>query len=563
LLASFGLFWFSDTVADPDIWGHVRFGQDILRTGSIVQEDTYSYRTAGQPWIDHEWLSEVIFAGLYDRAGPRGLIVFKVLISLLVLGLCSASLHRRGLGPYGSALLLIVICIPFRLGLGTIRPQMFTYLLFALQLLLIEGAGRGRESGLWALPILFAVWVNLHGGVLAGVGVLILWIAARVVERLRDPTGPPSRRLGAFVRLGLLGAACGCALLLNPYGAGLVRFLLHTATVPRPEVGEWTPLGLISLPGQFYLGLLAIGILGLAGSSRRRRPEIVLIFGAAALLPLIAYRHYPLFALTLVILGGEHIADAADRWRLPRRSGSSPSRRGLAALSLLASLLLLALAPPRLACIRVEPYDFPCPARAVVLLKQSGLRGNLAVPYDWGEYALWHLGPQIKVSMDGRRETAYSDAEYRRSRDFEQGTGVWDALLKAEPSTDLVLAPSASPTTNLLSRTRGWLPVHQDTLCTLFVRAGFPGLSRIVQTPVPSLPDDGAGLCFPGPSRAHRSVARPGDRRPEAPLPPGRISTRRPGLRTLVYPRNTWRRDHETQRDLSTKHTKNSEKMIF
>src|SRR5215831_4222552 len=88
LLASFCLFWFSDTVADPDLWGHIRFGQDILRTGSLIRTDTYSYRTAGQVWINHEWLSEVIFAGIYNRLGPRGLIVSKVFLSLLIIGLC-------------------------------------------------------------------------------------------------------------------------------------------------------------------------------------------------------------------------------------------------------------------------------------------------------------------------------------------------------------------------------------------------------------------------------------------------------------------------------------------
>ncbi len=48
--------------------------------------------------------------------------------------------------------------------------------------------------------------------------------------------------------------------------------------------------------------------------------------------------------------------------------------------------------------------------RAVALLKQSGAGGNMAVPFDWGEYVLWHLGPAIKVSIDGRRETLYSGA---------------------------------------------------------------------------------------------------------------------------------------------------------
>src|SRR5262245_22573448 len=107
LLVGFGVFWFSDTVADPDLWGHLRFGQDIIRTGSIVQVDRYSYRTAGQTWFNHEWLAEVIFAVIYDAAGPRGLIVAKLLVSLLIVGLGYAHLRRRRLGPFFSAILLM------------------------------------------------------------------------------------------------------------------------------------------------------------------------------------------------------------------------------------------------------------------------------------------------------------------------------------------------------------------------------------------------------------------------------------------------------------------------
>ena len=85
---------------------------------------------------------------------------------------------------------------------------------------------------------------------------------------------------------------------------------------------------------------------------------------------------------------------------------------------------------PQIGCIRVEPYYFAFPARAVAFFRHSGVRGNMAVPFDWGEYVIWHLGPDVKVSIDGRRETIYSDEAYRQSRDFERGSGVWDALLK-------------------------------------------------------------------------------------------------------------------------------------
>jgi len=505
LLASFCLYWFSDTVADPDLWGHVRFGQDMLRAGSIIQTDAYSYRTQGQRWINHEWLSEVIIAGIYDWSGAKGLIVSKVLVSLLILGVCHAHLRRRGLSPFASALLLILVSIPFRLGLGTIRPQIFTYCCLLLELLLLESADPGRESRLWVMPLLVAVWVNLHGGVLAGIAMLGLWIAGRISWHVRHDSGPAIRSLGVVLHLGLLGIVCGFALLLNPYAAELPRFLLRTATVPRPEITEWAPLGLMSLSGQLYLVLLAISILGLAGSARRPTLAAILLVSVAAVLPLISNRHYPLFALTLVVLGGEHIADVWNRCGVPSAFRDGPSR-GVAVFSLVLSLPLIGLTPPRFKCIRIEPYYFPFPARVVAFLKQSGVGGNMAVPFDWGEYVLWHLGPRMKVSNDGRRETLYSEESYQQSRDFEHGTGVWNALLKNGPSTDFVLAPLGSPTVNLLSQSDGWLPLYRDTICVLFVRSGFPKLDRIVESPVPDLPDNGRGLCFPDPSREHRSV---------------------------------------------------------
>ncbi len=194
LLVGFSLFWFSDTIADPDLWGHIRFGQDIRQSGSIVRSDVYSYRTGEQRWINHEWLSEVIFAGLYDRAGQAGLVVFKVLVGLLILGLMFAHLRLVGLGPYCAVVLLILISIPFRLGFGTIRPQICTYFFFLLELFLLQRAGNGREYSLWVVPILLAVWVNLHGGVLAGTGLFWLWATVRIVAGSRNESGRlPSR----------------------------------------------------------------------------------------------------------------------------------------------------------------------------------------------------------------------------------------------------------------------------------------------------------------------------------------------------------------------------------
>lgn len=65
-------------------------------------------------------------------------------------------------------------------GMFVLRPQAFTYLPFVITLLLLNAAERGRLRWLWGIPPVFALWANLHRGVLAGMGIVIVWSAARV-----------------------------------------------------------------------------------------------------------------------------------------------------------------------------------------------------------------------------------------------------------------------------------------------------------------------------------------------------------------------------------------------
>ncbi len=506
LLLSAGILWFSPTVADPDLWGHVRFGQDILRTGSIIQKDVYSYRIGDQPWINHEWLSEVIYAYLFDHGGSTTLVVFKLVISLLVLLGCFVYLRACGLGPWRAVLFCLLVSVPLRMGLGTIRPQSFTYLCFLVELILLATATTGRERRLWLLPALFAVWVNLHGGVLAGAGILLLWLAGFLARQQRGSSESPTARPAAIVAVGLLLFTCACALALNPYGLKLVGFLLRTATVPRPEISEWNPLLLRRVPGMVYGGLLVLAIAGFAFNRQAATFEGLLFVAATAVLTLISARHFPLFALAVVVMAGEPIAGAWNR-ATPAAWSRFGQRPLVNAISLVLCPVLIVGSLPRFGCIRIDPFYFAFPARVVELLRQSGVEGNMAVPFEWGEYVLWHLGPAIKVSIDGRRETVYSDSSYAQLCAFAEGNAGWDAMLK-EWRTDFVLVPNGAPPVGLLARDEGWLPLYQDTFCVLFVRAGYAGLDKITARPVPVLPDNGAGLCFPASSGASGVRAR-------------------------------------------------------
>jgi hypothetical protein len=61
---------------EPDIWGHLRFGLDVLASRSVPLWDPYTF-TQDQPMVYHEWLSGVVMALAYHAGGFSGLVVLK------------------------------------------------------------------------------------------------------------------------------------------------------------------------------------------------------------------------------------------------------------------------------------------------------------------------------------------------------------------------------------------------------------------------------------------------------------------------------------------------------
>lgn len=494
LVFAAALYLLSRTIADPDIWGHVLFGLDIIRDTSIPRTDPYSYLSG--EWINHEWASEVVFGALFGLAGPLGLILFKVAVSLTIAGLAFRELRREGLDPLRAGLLLVLVILLLLPGLYTVRPQLFTYLSFLILLLVLRDAEGGARRSLWLLPPLFVVWVNFHGGVLAGVGALGIWTAAHLalaaLGRRPADAPPPALLIGVLV-------ACCVATLANPYGWELPAFLLETGTVPRPDILEWRPLAIVSQAGLAYLAAMLLGAIALARSGRPRRPAVLALLAVLAVLPLLAYRHLQLFGMAFAILGAPHLADALRRRRAAPRvtEGSERLRPWFTGLAAFAALIMLVGTIPNLGCIRIDPARaMGLPARAVGVLQASGVRGDMAVVFGWGEFAIWKLRPRVRVSMDGRRETVYPDSIYQEYLRFQNGVGDWDALLD-RPATDLALVATDLPTYNLTTLKPGWAVAYEDSVAAVFAREGSSSAARVAAASPPAVPPDGAGMCFP------------------------------------------------------------------
>jgi len=501
LVMGLGLYRFARTFADPDIWGYIASGRLYHDTGRIRQPDPFSYLTAGHEWLNFEWLFSVLAFRVFAAVGPPGLIVLKVAIGLLLLGTVYRFLCRQGL-PAARAGILVLMVIQFLVPyFAIVRPHLITYGFFVAILLLLHALDRGDSRWLYAAPPLFALWANLHPGFLAGLGMLGIWTVVELGRRWleRGAAGAPARP-SMWTVIPIL-FACVLATGFNPWGFHLLPFLWRTATVPRPDITEWQPLLLVSGQGVTYLLLAAAAAAGWSYSRRPRSLPLLGVLVVCGLLPLLAWRHLALAALAIAVLAGEHIGDAWERWSSARAGrGSAPSvavERVLAAAATVGAVLFVVLAVPRLGCIVIDPVSaLGQPVRAIGLLRASGISGNLAIDFDWGLYAMYHVAPAIKISMDGRRETAYADRVYDQNLDFKFGQDDWEALLR-EHDTQLALVRRFLPSDNLLRLKAGWVLLYEDPLAALFGRADLPSLERIRATPPPSVPYDGAGLCMP------------------------------------------------------------------
>lgn len=484
----------AQTSADPDIWGHVKFGLDMLDTGQLVpRDDPYSYLNAGHPWIDNEWLADLLVGLLFRYLGAPSLILLKTLIAVGTTALLYARLCRAGFNALWGGFLLLPGSYLILLAFTGVRMMIFTHLCFVLLMLLLVAAESNRRW-VWALPPLFALWVNLHPGVLAGVGCAGAWLITHLVL-LTWRDGPRA----AFINgrdYWLAGIAILLATLVNPYGIDLPLLIVRDGFSARPEISEFAPTRILSAEGLTYLLLLGLSIAGWSGATPPRSVPLLVTFACTVLTPLISTRHTPLFAVAALALALPNLADPWRRWQ--QRRAENPTRPWMAAIPFLGGVALIALAAPHFRCIKIDPlHATPIPVRAVALLQDSGVQGKLVVFFDWGEYVLWHVGPGVQVSTDARRHSAYSHAVYLKNFAFQNGVGDWEALLDDGPA-DMVLISRRFPAFNLMRARPDWLLVYHDEIGGLFVRRDSPQLRPLLTTEVRGdLPVDGAGMCFP------------------------------------------------------------------
>ncbi|MBI5245993.1 MAG: hypothetical protein HY923_02335 [Elusimicrobia bacterium] len=404
---------------NPDLFWHLAVGRRMAELGRPLFEEPLALAGAlgrGLPWIGFEWLSELFYYAAWTAGGFVGLVILKAALAAATAWALDSGMRRAAVSPFlrVSALLAWAALCQTRFML---EPELFTFLMLALLWRRIEEGRRWSVRDIASWAGLFALWANLHGGVVYGLGLLAL--------RALDDPSPLRERAGRVL-------ACAAAAALTPYGPavyGVAFHLLGDMASLRAGNVEW--MSPVLLPGVLPKAYFLLPLGGLALLWRRQargeKVEIgrLLTLAAFGLWGGLSMRSISVAATVLVPLcaGLLDAEPAAKRLR-----GSGPALAALLVCAIGFSGAVFSARPLGSPWFGVSWAFFP--RELSEALAREVPAGAIYAPFDWASYPAWRFYPERRVHAYGRLDVFH--ARLTRAAAARAEPSSWSAFLESE-----------------------------------------------------------------------------------------------------------------------------------
>jgi hypothetical protein len=367
---------------DPDFGWHLRMGELILQKG-IPLTDPFSYTMSSYPFVDHEWLLNVLISIGVKSVGIYGLALIFALIFISALFLAIPKQFKN----YST--LPLALAGGAMLGFTGIRTQVVTWFFLALLLKVIFDESLWKKWKLF-IPLIFILWVNLHGGFAVGIVILFLIFIFKSWQNKK-------------FELGYFGITLFSVILtfVNPYGPRIWWEIWQQISDGNLKwhIAEWSP-------GFFDTDIALLALFALSFSFLLRYkakigkiPVIIYLF--LLLMAVSALRQIPLWALSAVF-----VVSAAIKLLMAEVGNNKYARERLKKATKILFVIIFVvfvfeIITSILGVLGLSEQKY-YPAKAVVYLsRQNFVNGNLFTLYDYGGYLIWKL-PNRKVFIDGR-----------------------------------------------------------------------------------------------------------------------------------------------------------------
>jgi hypothetical protein len=450
---------FSYLTADPDLWGHILFGKEIWDSASIPKTDSFSFTAFGERWINHEWLTEVLFYLIYANLGSGGLLTFKMILGWTIIYLLSQSGSYRET-PYPFAITSIII-VPVMSPGFMVRPQLMTFLFSAILIFTLKIFIEKNNRGIFLIPAIFLLWVNCHGGVIAGLGILAVVVMIHWFHAMRN-------KLDNWKPLIIVFAGSCLIVLINPYGTELWAFFIESLTLPR-RINEWGPIHFLDSSHLPFKILTVVFFITLFGNKKKQLWEV----GIITISIIFAYknqRHTVLAAIIAAPYLTGYIATTSKNLLIKENlEAFSASFKKITQTALYlfiafqAGLTIHSYYKNNFQVI-VEPTVYP--TYLAQFLEDNSINGNIVAPFDWGEYLIWKR-PNSKVAIDGRFRTVYPEIIIDQAWNFWERKENWKEILK---KSDVVILKTKQSGDRGFKDLLEWKKVYQDIICVVYLK---------------------------------------------------------------------------------------------
>jgi len=441
----FALVTFSSSleIKDLDLWLHLRMGWWIVHHGFVPNYDVLSCTIAGKPWVNHEWLFQVLVYKIQSTFGFDGLITmqsFVVAFTFLILLFLGYSRDRQWLTVFTLLMVLMVYETRF-----TIRPDIFSLLFFVLYIYILS-LHINKRWAIYALMILQILWSNMHGffffgPLLVGFAIISEFIKRRIplpyewntVGRLNDQEFRSLKIIFPFVILACCvnpltfeGAWYPISVFFRLAGDNKI-FFDHIYELQKPITAStiWTD------KYAYYKVLIIVS--GVSFVFNRRKIDIsslllwILFLGFS----LMAIRNMIFFAIASYMVFMVNAMSISWESLFPLRFSASKFKNITGILFKIGLIFWMLNSGIQMTSDGYFDFDTysrkseffgvskrAYPYRGVNFLVREKIKGNFFNDFNSGAYLVGRVDPDIKVFIDGRTE------EYG-ARFFEDYQKIW------------------------------------------------------------------------------------------------------------------------------------------
>lgn len=482
LVVIYGAIAGLQTVADFDLgW------QMADARAPFSSTDVLSYTAPGAPWI-YPPLAGFFFQKLFSVGGYDAISWFCVLALLITLGIIS-------LRSKATVLLLVLLAVPVLARQMIPRSGLFTVVIaVAFVRVLLHHYRKGGGRKLWLLPVLMTLWGNLHTGFIAGLGLMLGYLAAEAADWWRVAERETiQRRLKVACPWIIATAACT---LLNPWGPRIYSGIAtqeHISKLQSAIIVELVPLyrdftwrelnPLVPLSALWWL--LAISAISIALLVYQKRVGLALFLGLAFGSCLLSARTQGVFVPIACLVAGDALNAAKRSSYQPEAPALWPVVRmaGVAAISLVVAWRCSDIVTDRSAVREGQVTLFGAgaswwlPQEAANFVEEKHLPTELFSTFNLSSYLTWRLGPHYRDFADGRY-FPFGDrivSEQLRLASLPLDSDAWSQAAATYHIQTIIFPLSRFFGVGTIPlqddcKSHHWLPVYFDSKAVVFVR---------------------------------------------------------------------------------------------